>query len=88
VGALPLGIARWLGYASAALSGSVGAAVGNILGGIAIQTVVLVVLDAFGVGPGRPLTYRAAFLACALAGAAREAGRSGASCRAFRTPRC
>ena len=56
--------------ASAALSGSVGVAVGNILGGIAIQTVVLVVLDAFGVGPGRPLTYRAASLVLVLEGLA------------------
>src|SRR5919202_1919553 len=45
--------------ASASLSGDVGVAVGNILGGIAIQTVVLVALDVFGVR-GRPLTYRAA----------------------------
>src|ERR671938_1115051 len=56
--------------ASAAVSGSVGVAVGNILGGIAIQTVVLVVLDAFGVGPGRPLTYRAASLVLVLEGLA------------------
>src|SRR5215203_1922133 len=35
--------------ASAALSDNLGVAVGNILGGIAIQTVVLVVLDIFGV---------------------------------------
>jgi cation:H+ antiporter len=55
---------------SASLSGSVGVAVGNILGGIAIQTVVLVVLDAFGVGPGRPLTYRAASLVLVLEGLA------------------
>src|SRR5690242_17732791 len=56
--------------ASAALSGSVGVAVGNILGGIAIQTVVLVVLDVFGVGPGRALTYRAASLVLVLEGLA------------------
>src|SRR3954447_21875680 len=54
--------------ASASLSGSIGVAVGNILGGIAIQTVVLVALDAFGVGPGRPLTYRAASLVLVLEG--------------------
>src|SRR3954449_11808675 len=52
--------------ASAALSGSTGVAVGNILGGIAIQTVVLVVLDAFGVRGRRPLTYQAASLSLVL----------------------
>lgn len=35
---------------SAALSGKLGVAIGNILGGIAIQTVVLVALDGIGVG--------------------------------------
>ncbi|GHF41658.1 cation:H+ antiporter [Amycolatopsis bartoniae] len=51
---------------SAAVSGNVGVAVGNILGGIAIQTVVLVVLDAAGVRGPRPLTYRAASLVLVL----------------------
>jgi cation:H+ antiporter len=54
--------------ASAALSGNIGVAVGNILGGIAIQTVVLVVLDAFGKRGGRPLTYRAASLVLVVEG--------------------
>ncbi|HEX5498423.1 MAG TPA: hypothetical protein VFX03_04315, partial [Thermomicrobiales bacterium] len=43
-------------------------AVGNILGGIALQTVVLVVLDVFGLGSSDPLTYRAASLVLALEG--------------------
>jgi cation:H+ antiporter len=55
---------------SAALSDNLGVAVGNILGGIAIQTVVLVLLDAFGVGSGRSLTYRAASLVLVLEGLA------------------
>ena len=42
--------------ASAALSDNLGVAVGNILGGIAIQAVVLVVLDVFGVRGPHPLT--------------------------------
>jgi len=53
---------------SAALSGNVGVAVGNILGGIAIQTVVLVALDRFG-PKGRPLMYRAASLVLVIEGA-------------------
>jgi cation:H+ antiporter len=47
---------------SAAISGNLGVAVGNILGGIAVQTVVLVVLDAFGTRKGDPLMYRASSL--------------------------
>lgn len=52
--------------ASAALQHAVAVAVGNILGGIAIQTLVLVALDAFGVRPRRPLTYQAASLTLVL----------------------
>lgn len=51
---------------SAAASKNIEVAVGNILGGIAIQTVVLVALDAFGVKGSRPLTYRAASLVLVL----------------------
>ena len=51
---------------SAAAAKNIGVAVGNVLGGIAIQTVVLVVLDAFGVKGKRPLTYRAASLVLVL----------------------
>jgi cation:H+ antiporter len=56
---------------SAALRGNLGVATGNILGGIAIQTVVLVVLvvlDVFCVRGGHPLTYRAASLVLVLEG--------------------
>lgn len=55
---------------SAAVSGNLEVAVGNILGGIALQTVVLVILDAFGKrGRGvKPLTYRAASLTLVLEG--------------------
>jgi cation:H+ antiporter len=52
--------------ASAATSGNVGVAVGNILGGIAIQTVVLVALDAFGIRGKHGLTYNAASLVLVL----------------------
>src|SRR5918911_2934125 len=55
--------------ASAALSGKLDVAVGNVLGGIALQTVVLVVLDAAGVRPRKPLTYLAASLTLLLEGA-------------------
>ena len=54
---------------SAAINGQVDVAVSNILGGIAIQTVVLVGLDAFGVRVQRPLTYQAASLRLVLEGA-------------------
>ncbi len=47
---------------SAALSANLGIAVGNILGGIAIQTVVLALLDGFGMRGADPLTHRAASL--------------------------
>src|SRR4051812_20577502 len=54
---------------SAAASHQLDVAVGNILGGIAIQTVVLVALDAFGVRVRKPLTYQAASLVLVLEGA-------------------
>ncbi len=54
--------------ASAALHHDLGIAIGNILGGIAIQTVVLVVLDFFGLGKEDGLTYRAASLGLVLEG--------------------
>jgi cation:H+ antiporter len=53
---------------SASASGNVDVAVGNILGGIAIQTVVLCVLDVFGTTGDRPLTYRSASLVLLLEG--------------------
>lgn len=53
---------------SAAVSANIRVAVGNILGGIAIQTVVLVALDAFGKRSGKPLTYRAASLVLVVEG--------------------
>jgi cation:H+ antiporter len=53
---------------SAAWRGNLGIAIGNLLGGIGVQTLVLVALDAFS-GRGRhPLTYRAASLSLALEG--------------------
>lgn len=54
---------------SAAASGHLDIAVSNILGGIALQTVVLVALDGFGVRPRRPLTYQAASLILVVEGA-------------------
>lgn len=47
---------------SAVLHYNLGIAMGNILVGIALQTVVLVVLDAVGLGKADSLTYRAASL--------------------------
>jgi cation:H+ antiporter len=52
---------------AAALAHDLGIAIGNILGGIAIQTVVLVALDA-AMGPQSALTTRAASLVLALEG--------------------
>jgi len=51
---------------SAALTDNLGLAIGNILGGVAIQTVVLVALDVWGAGREDPLTYRAASLTLVL----------------------
>jgi cation:H+ antiporter len=53
---------------SAAMGGDLGLAIGNILGGIAIQTVVLVIVDRWGLGPRVGLTYRAASLVLVLEG--------------------
>ena len=53
---------------SASLAHNVGIAIGNILGGIAIQTVVLVVLDGFGLRRKNALSYEAASLQLVLEG--------------------
>jgi len=53
---------------SAALRHTLGIAIGNILGGIAIQTVVLVILDQLGVQQQHPLSYMAASLLLVLEG--------------------
>ncbi len=53
---------------SGALSHNLDIAVGNILGGIALQTVVLVLLDAFGIGKSAAFTYRAASLTLVVEG--------------------
>lgn len=53
---------------SASLAHEFSIAVGNILGGIAIQTVVLVVLDGFGLGRQAALSYQAASLQIVLEG--------------------
>ncbi len=54
--------------ASAALNHNLGIAIGNILGGIALQTVVLVILDQFDVRQKNPLSYMAASLLLVLEG--------------------
>lgn len=51
---------------SGAARHDVGLAVGNILGGIAVQTVVLVLLDGVGVHDGHPLSSRTTTLALVL----------------------
>jgi cation:H+ antiporter len=53
---------------SASLSHNTGIAIGNILGGIAIQTVVLVILDGIGLRRRGALTYEAASLQLVLEG--------------------
>lgn len=53
---------------SASLQNNVELAVGNILGGIAIQTVVLVALDFFGLGKKAGLTYKAGTMQLILEG--------------------
>ncbi len=53
---------------SAALSHNLGIAIGNILGGIGIQTVVLVLLDIFGLWRKDALSYSAASLELVLEG--------------------
>ena len=54
--------------ASAALAHDLGIAIGNILGGIAIQTVVLVVLDLVGLGRRAALSYIGSSLQLVLEG--------------------
>jgi cation:H+ antiporter len=53
---------------SASLTHHLGIAIGNILGGIAIQTVVLVILDGFGLRRKAALSYEAASLQLVLEG--------------------
>jgi cation:H+ antiporter len=52
---------------SAAAQGNLALAAGNLIGGIAIQTMVLLVCD-FAVGPSRPLTYLVGALTPVLEG--------------------
>lgn len=51
---------------SAAIAGDLGIAGGNLLGGVAIQVIVLAILDARGSGNGVPLTNRTRTLVPAL----------------------
>jgi cation:H+ antiporter len=53
---------------SASLRHNMGLAIGNILGGIAVQTVVLVILDGIGLGRKGALTHQAASLQLVLEG--------------------
>ena len=53
---------------SAATGNKLELAIGNILGGIALQTVVLVLLDALGVGKKNTLTFRQSILTPMLEG--------------------
>src|SRR5512140_2299577 len=53
---------------SAALQHDLALAVGNILGGIALQTVVLAFLDVFGLKKAAALSYKAASLVIVLEG--------------------
>lgn len=52
----------------AAYNGHLEIAASNILGGIAIQTVVLVLIDCFGVGKSAPLSYKASSVSLILEG--------------------
>ena len=52
----------------AAYNGHLEIAASNILGGIAIQTVVLVLIDCFGVGKAAPLSYKASSISLLLEG--------------------
>lgn len=54
--------------ATGAIKGDVSVAVGNILGGIALQTVVLVILDVCGMGRKIGLTYSASSIDLVLEG--------------------
>ena len=54
--------------ATAGLAHNLGIAIGNILGGIGIQTVVLVILDVFGLRGKAALSYRSASLQLVLEG--------------------